>query len=164
MRTRDHQPGSPEDNACFLICLLTHRCWRLGSWKILAGMADRRLRLRRRTCRLLDRLVKQPVSSEEMRLLFRKLERRNMRQPLPRTSSELSSRSGDTHRFLSGSAGKEAALTSVTALLLRSSVSRARKGCSCSGKMPAILLFALKTHGRSSKCQKRRPLARSRLA
>lgn len=50
------------------------------------------------------------------------------------------------------------------ALLLRSSVSRARKGRSCSGKTPAILLFALKTHGRSGKWQKRRPLARRRSA
>lgn len=66
-------------------------------------------------------------------------------------------RADDTHRFLSGSAGKEAALMSVMALLLRSSVSRARKGCSCSGKRPAILLFALKAHGGSSKCQTRWP-------
>lgn len=50
-----------------------YRCWRLGSWKILAGMEDRRLRFSRRTCRLLDRLVKQPVSSAEIRLLLRNL-------------------------------------------------------------------------------------------
>lgn len=50
-----------------------YRCRRLGSWKILAGMVDRRLRLSRRTCRLLDRLAKQPLSSAEMRLLLRNL-------------------------------------------------------------------------------------------
>lgn len=52
----------------------------------------------------------------------------------------------DTHRFLSASAGKELALMSPMALLLRSSVSRLRKGSSCSAEIPAIRLFALKTH------------------
>lgn len=164
MRTRDpigdHQPGSTERRGGLLIYFFTHRCWRWGSWKILAGMVDRRLRFRRRTCRLLDRLVKQPVSSEEMRLLFRNLECKTIRQLLHwqrQKEFRAGSRTDDTHRFLSGSTGKEAALMSVMALLLRSSVSRARKGCSCSGKMPAILLFALKTHGGSSKRQKHSP-------
>lgn len=55
----------------------TYRCWRLGSWKILGGMVERRLRLSRRTCRLLDRLVKQPVSSDEIRLLLRNLRKKD---------------------------------------------------------------------------------------
>lgn len=50
-----------------------------------------------------------------------------------------------THRFLSGKAGKEPALISVMWLLLRSSVSRARKGPSCSVAILDNLLFALKT-------------------
>lgn len=56
---------------------------------------------------------------------------------------------------------------SVMALLLRSSVSRARKGSSCSGKTAMILLFALKTHDGFSKCQKNshtRPAARAAVA
>lgn len=58
----------------------TYRCWRLGSWKILAGMVDRRLRFSRRSCRLFDRLVKQPVSSDEIRLLFRNLRCKNKKK------------------------------------------------------------------------------------
>lgn len=77
MRTTSQGGPSSQENSSFLLCFLTHRCWRLGSWKILAGMADRRLRFRRRTCRLLDRLEKQPVSSQETRLLFRNLEQKH---------------------------------------------------------------------------------------
>lgn len=62
----------------------TYRCRRLGSWKILAGMVDRRLRLSRRTCRLLDRLAKQPLSSAVMRLLLRNLRRRGRSESFER--------------------------------------------------------------------------------
>ncbi|TNN36606.1 hypothetical protein EYF80_053231 [Liparis tanakae] len=55
-----------------------YRCWRLGSWNIFAGMAERRLRLSRRTCRLPERLEKEPISSAEMRLLLRNLRRRRV--------------------------------------------------------------------------------------
>lgn len=51
----------------------------------------------------------------------------------------------DTHRFLRGKAGKELTLISTRLLLLRSSVSRATKGTSCSAETLLILLFALKT-------------------
>lgn len=61
-----------------------YRCRRLGSWKILAGMVDRRLRLSRRTCRLLDRLAKQPLSSAEMRLLLRNLRGRGRSEAFER--------------------------------------------------------------------------------
>lgn len=61
-----------------------YRWRRLGSWKILAGMVDRRLRLSRRTCRLLDRLAKQPLSSAEMRLLLRNLRGRGRSEAFER--------------------------------------------------------------------------------
>lgn len=58
--------------------IVTYRCWRLGSWKILAGMVERRLRFSLRICRVLDRLTKQPVSRVEMRLLFMILEEKKI--------------------------------------------------------------------------------------
>lgn len=51
---------------------------------------------------------------------------------------------GDTHRFLRGRVGNELALISTMLLLLRSSVSRAWRGLSCSAEILVILLFALK--------------------
>lgn len=113
-------------------------------------MLERRLRLSRRTCRLLERLVKQPVSSDEIRLLLRNLseEEDSVRRPAspPRGRACILTDEGrDTHRFLRGRAGKELALISTMMLLLRSSVSRARKGPSCSAEILVILLFALKT-------------------
>lgn len=108
------------------------------------------MRFRRRTCRLLDRLVKQPASSEEIRLLFRNLEYKTTKLGLSRETTPLNqkseSKSEDTHKFLRDSTGKKPALISTMALLLRSSVSKARKGSSCSAKIPVILLFALKTN------------------
>lgn len=46
--------------------------------KILGPMLERRLRLSRRSCSVLDRLVKQPGSREDNRLLLRNLKKKNM--------------------------------------------------------------------------------------
>lgn len=51
----------------------TYRCWRWGSWKILAGMEFRRFLLSCNTSSDPDTLLKQPCSRREIRLLLRNL-------------------------------------------------------------------------------------------
>lgn len=58
-------------------------------------MEERRLRLSRRVCRLPDRLVKQPVSSDAMRLLLRNLQQSHS---ISREQREAASGSGPWRR------------------------------------------------------------------
>lgn len=100
-------------------------------------------------------MAKQPLSSTEMRLLLRNLCDKGRSEGLEKGCRceglvegwgwEGRYEHQDTHRFLRGRAGKELALISTRLLLLRSSISRATKGTSCSAETLLILLFALKT-------------------